>query len=247
MEPRSPEPVPGSLPPDLEERLARLGVLQEPLRRALYLYVIAQAREVGRDEAAEAMGTRRTVAAFHLDKLAEAGLLEVGYRRLSGRSGPGAGRTAKLYRRSSNDHQVSLPPRDYELAAHLLATAVEEAGQGSVSEALQQVASRFGASLGEEARGGLGPRPGRRRQLAAIEETLRRFGFEPYRERSEVRLRNCPFHTLARAHVQLACGMNLALVEGLVCGLRAAGIDTRLDPRPEQCCVVLSPAGVRKG
>ncbi len=241
MEPTPPEPLSDSLPPDLDGRLARLGVLQEPVRRALYLYVIAQPGEVGRDQAAEAIGIRRTLAAFHLDKLAGAGLLDVSYRRLSGRSGPGAGRTAKLYRRSSIDHQVSVPPRDYELAAHLMATAVEEAGQGSVPDALQRVASRFGASVGEEARAGLGGRRGRSHQLVALEETLRRFGFEPYREGRELRLRNCPFHSLARAHVELACAMNLALVEGFVSGLRAAGIHARLDPRPDECCVVLGP------
>ncbi|MBW3650343.1 MAG: hypothetical protein KY458_07225 [Actinobacteria bacterium] len=96
-------------------------------------------------------------------------------------------------------------------------------------------------------RAGLGRRPGRRHQLVALEETLRRFGFEPYREGKELRLRNCPFHTLARAHVELACGMNLALVEGVVSGLRAAGIHARLDLRPDECCVVIGLPNTRNG
>jgi predicted ArsR family transcriptional regulator len=231
-----------SPPADLEERLARLTTLQEPLRRALYLYVAAQVGEVGRDEAAEAMGIRRSLAAFHLDKLAHAGLLDVSYRRLTGRSGPGAGRPAKLYRRSSEGHQVSVPPRDYELAAHLLSMAIEQPGKGSARDAVGRVARAFGESLGQEGRERLGPRPGRRRQLTAIEEVVGRYGFEPYREGGEVCLRNCPFHSLARSHTTLACGMNLALMEGLVAGLGAGGIGARLDPRPGRCCVILGPA-----
>lgn len=245
MESEAPGAGPVALPPDLDERLARIGLLQEPLRRALYLYVIAQGREVGRDEAAEALQVGRTVAAFHLDKLAEAGLLEVTYRRLTGRTGPGAGRPAKLYRRSTASHHLNLPPRDYELAAHLLATAIEEAGQGAANETVARVAGRFGSSLGEEARASLGRRPGRGRQLTAIEDVLARFGYEPYRDGSEVRLRNCPFHSLARAHVELACGMNLALLQGLVTGVGAGGVEARLDRRPDQCCVVLGRSGAR--
>ncbi|MBW3614561.1 MAG: transcriptional regulator [Actinobacteria bacterium] len=226
--------------------MVRLSVLQEPLRRALYLYVATQPEEVGRDEAAEAMDIRRSLAAFHLDKLADAGLLEVSYRRLTGRSGPGAGRPSKLYRRTSEAHQVSLPPRDYELAAHLMAMAIEQAGRGSTSRALERVARAFGEGLGQERRQRLGPRPGHRRQLSAINEVLSRYGFEPYGEGAETRLRNCPFHSLAQEHTALACGMNLALIDGLLAGMGATGTSARLDPRPEECCVVLGPVRDRR-
>lgn len=239
MQPDRPEAPLGFPPADLDERLACLGVLQEPLRRALYLYVAARSSEVGRNEAAEAMGIRRSLAAFHLDKLADAGLLDVDYRRLTGRTGPGAGRPAKLYRRSSQGHHVSLPPRDYELAAHLLAMAIEEAGEGPAGESVERVAGDFGHALGQYRRGRLGTHPGRRRLLSAIHQILSQCGFEPYEEEGEVRLRNCPFHSLAREHAALACGMNVALIEGLVAGLKAAGVRARLDPRPDECCVVL--------
>jgi predicted ArsR family transcriptional regulator len=245
MEPDAPEAPLASPPAGLDERLARLGVLQEPLRRALYLYVAAEGDEVSRDQAAEALGIRRSLAAFHLDKLAGAGLLEVGFRRLTGRSGPGAGRPAKLYRRSSEGHQVSLPPREYELAAHLLATAIEQAGEGPVAEAVQRVGRGYGEALAQEQRRQLGPRPGRRRQRSAIEDLLSRHGFEPYDHEGELRLRNCPFHSLARDHTQLACGMNLALIDGLVAGLEGAGVRARLDPGRDGCCVVLDPVARR--
>ena len=72
--------------------------------------------ELSRDRTAEALDLavgRR----FHLDKLVDAGLADVRFQRLTGRSGPGAGRTAKLYRRSDTEIGVSLPERRYDLAA----------------------------------------------------------------------------------------------------------------------------------
>src|ERR687886_812552 len=104
--------------------LEAISLLQDPARRGLYEYVASANREVSRNEAAEAVGLQRTLAAFHLDRLAGAGLLEVTYRRLTGRTGPGAGRPAKLYTRASAEYAVSLPPRQYDLAAELLAEAV---------------------------------------------------------------------------------------------------------------------------
>ncbi|KIH97124.1 hypothetical protein LP52_20595 [Streptomonospora alba] len=122
-----------------------LSVLAEPLRRRLYDYVARRGDEVTRTEAAEAVGARRNLAAFHLDKLVEAGLLEVDRRKVSGREGPGSGRPAKLYRRSAREHGVQLPPRDYGTAAALLSEAVERAG---AEEALYAAAREEGERRG---------------------------------------------------------------------------------------------------
>src|SRR5215211_546233 len=122
-----------------------VGVLHDPVRRAVYRHVVDQAVAVGRNEVAEALGMGRTLAAFHLDKLADAGLVEVSYARRSGRSGPGAGRPAKLYRRAEVEHAVSLPPRAYETAAEVLAEAVDRAG---ADDLLQAAARRRGAAIG---------------------------------------------------------------------------------------------------
>src|SRR5437899_4415703 len=111
--------------PDMAEQMASLSTLAEPVRRALYLHVAAQRRPVGRAQAAAALGVPRTVAAFHLDKLVEAGLLQVSRGRTTGRSGPGAGRPAVLYSRAERQHEVSIPARSYALAARLLADAVD--------------------------------------------------------------------------------------------------------------------------
>jgi predicted ArsR family transcriptional regulator len=200
-----------------------ITALGDPVRRRLYDYVVAQDHEVGRAEAAEAAGIQRTLAAFHLDRLADAGLLDVVFRRPEGKGGPGAGRPAKLYRRSAADHVVSLPPRDYGTAAVLLAEAVEAVG---AEAGLEEAARRHGRAAGASAEGG-------------VEEVLARQGYAPYREGGAIRMRNCPFHTLARDFPPLTCGMNLALIGGLLEGM-GSSLSARLRPRPGECCVEIS-------
>ncbi|MEU9456253.1 helix-turn-helix domain-containing protein [Streptomyces sp. NPDC048277] len=224
-----------------------IAVLQDPVRRRLYEYVVAQGREVGRNEAAEAAGVARTLAAHHLDRLAEAGLLESGSRRLTGRSGPGAGRPAKVYTRARAERAVSLPARDYRTAAELLAEAAEQAG---LDAGLREAARRRGESL----RGPAAPCGG----LEEAMEMLTARGYEPHLEDVEVaegaegprgasgaaarvvRMRNCPFHAVAERFPPLVCGMNLALLEGL---LGTDGpVRARMDARPGECCVVVEPS-----
>ena len=223
-----------------DHQLGAIGSLQEPMRRALYFYIASQHDDVSRDQAAEAVGIQRSLAAFHLDKLVEAGLLETTFRRLTGRTGPGAGRPAKLYRRSSAEHVVTLPPRQYDLAAELLAEAVEEADDRSARSTLVEVARRFGRRLGGELRDRLTARAGRERRLAAVEEALERCGYEPRREGGAIRLGNCPFHALAEGHRELVCGMNQALLEGVAEGIDGGALEARQDPKPGECCVTLT-------
>ncbi|MFJ9821349.1 helix-turn-helix transcriptional regulator [Streptomyces sp. NPDC101151] len=229
------------------EDIDAIAMLQDPVRRRLYEYVAAQGHEVGRNEAAEAAGVARTLAAHHLDRLTEAGLLESGSRRLTGRSGPGAGRPAKVYTRARAEWSVSLPARDYRTAAELLAEAAEQAG---LDAGLCAAARRRGKAL----RGSAAP-------CADLEEAVKMLaarGYEPHLERVEsaqnadgtedtedttdaaahvVRMRNCPFHAVAERFPPLVCGMNLALLEGLI------GTDgpvrARMDARPGECCVVV--------
>jgi predicted ArsR family transcriptional regulator len=223
-------------------QISAIAALNEPVRRALYAYVAERPTPVGRDEAAEAVGITRELAAFHLDKLLEEGLLEVEYRRISGRSGPGAGRPAKLYQASRRQVQITLPERRYDLAAQLMAEALEEKASDPTA-ALDGAARRFGEQLGAQARGRLGRRAGTGRLLEAACAVLRDHGFEPILAGGEIRLRNCPFDVVAKDHTTLVCGMNLALAEGLVSGLGADAVDVRLDPMPGSCCVALRAQG----
>ncbi len=223
----------------LDDDLAAIGSLHDPVRRSLYRYVAAQPGDVSRDEAAAGVGIQRALAAFHLDKLVDAGLLEVTFRRLTGRTGPGAGRPAKLYRRSASERSVSVPPRTYELAAELLAQAVEEADARPARESAVDVGRRFGRQLGEQVRAHLDGRHGRERRMAALSKALERYGYEPRREGRAIRLGNCPFHALSERHRDLVCGMNLALLEGVVEGVGGTNLEARSEPRPGECCVTV--------
>jgi predicted ArsR family transcriptional regulator len=213
--------------------LATVSCLSDPVRRQLYDLVSDSPEPVGRDEAAAAAGIGRAIAVYHLDKLVESGLLAATYRRPPDRTGPGAGRPAKFYAPSGREFAVTVPPREYELAAHLLAQAVAADTGGASQAALRGAARQFGVDAGARqaatAQGG---------DATRVADALRAHGFEPWLAGDgSVVLRNCPFHQLAVQHRDIVCGMNLALIEGLAEGLGAAGMHPELDPRPGQCCV----------
>jgi predicted ArsR family transcriptional regulator len=231
----------------IEERLDAIAPLAEPVRRALYLYVIGRPEAVGREEAASAIGIGRALAAFHLDRLVEVGLLTPEYRRISGRTGPGAGRPAKLYRRADGQVDVSIPERRDELVARLFAMALDadRLGTASSADTLERVARAYGTALGGDARRRAGPRPSRARLAAAATGILAESGFEPVLDGPAITLRNCPFDRVARHHRDLVCGMNRSIMDGLVAGLRSSGLQAMFDPQPERCCMTLVTKGTR--
>ncbi|MFE9445997.1 helix-turn-helix transcriptional regulator [Streptomyces sp. NPDC006602] len=211
--------------------VSAVAALDEPTRRRLYEHVVRQSAPVGRDEAAQALGLARQTAAFHLDRLADQGLLEVVYERRSGRSGPGAGRPAKLYCRSGRQVSVSLPERHYELAGRLLARAVEESE--ATGEPVRVVLHRKATELGEQ----LGAQ-----EATSVTDLLERHGFEPRHDGDAIVLGNCPFHVLAREHTETVCGMNLHLLRGVLKALSGSGLEACLAPVSGRCCVRLQPA-----
>jgi predicted ArsR family transcriptional regulator len=209
---------------DLDD-LDALASLADRVRRQAYRVVADGTAPVGRDEVAAALGIGRTLAAFHLDKLVAAGLLVTSYARRSGKTGPGAGRPAKLYRVAAAEHAVSVPPRAYRTAAEMLAEALEQAGAEDV---LYQVAQRHG----RQAAGG----------PDSITELLTGHGYAPVPAGPDrIELSNCPFHRLAEQFPPVICGMNLAMITGLLAGGGMAGEwAARMDPAPGRCCVTLS-------
>jgi len=216
----------------MADHVAAVAALDEPNRRKLYDFVVRQTAPISKDEASAAIGLPRTTAGFHLDKLVEMGLLDVIHERRSGRTGPGAGRPAKLYRRSGEQIEVSLPDRRYEAASHLLTDALLEAQTTGEPprEILNRRAYEWGEDLAAQADGD-------------VARALEDLGFEPHQENGSILLGNCPFHSLAQRHTQLVCGMNLCLIGGLLDGIKANGHTARLDPSPGHCCVRLDPTG----
>lgn len=226
---------------NLDRNVTGIGALADPVRRELYRFVASQPAPVSRDAAAAATGIARHQAKFHLDRLEADGLLESDYARLTGRSGPGAGRPSKRYRRSSCDIAVSLPPREYELAGRLMADAIAESARTGTPaiQALDRLARDYGHELGTAATRERPPTDA----AAALElatDVLTEHGYEPRDGGGEVYLANCPFHALAQSQTELACTMNLALINGVTDALMPYCPRARLAPDPSRCCVVLS-------
>jgi predicted ArsR family transcriptional regulator len=229
MQEEAPEDDPAAL-----ADVAGIAALADPLRRRLYRYVARSADAVGREQVAEATGVAVHTAKFHLDRLVDEGLLDVEFRRLTGRSGPGAGRPAKLYRRADRDFAVSLPERHYDLLSEVLAAAAAASVEQRVpiDEVAPAVARRRGREIGTEHAGATADRP-----LEQVADTLDELGYEPRVEGAGVVLENCPFDRVAREHTALVCGLNVDFVQGVVEGLGCRGVTASLEPAPGRCCV----------
>ena len=207
--------------------LAGLSSLDDPVRWRLYQYVSSRDEPVARDDAAATVGISRTLAAYHLDKLADAGILSVSYARPAGRTGPGAGRPAKRYTRTHNELSVTVPPRNYGLLAELLVSAVAADDGGAVRTAVATAARRAGQV--SAARHG-------------VFDALCECGYEPERTADgQIELRNCPFDRLARQCTDLVCGLNLQLIQGMLEGAGQPPQRAVLAPREGRCCVVVRP------
>ncbi len=214
------------------QRVSTVGALSDPIRRALYRFVARQEGAVSRDQAAEGIEVPRHTAKFHLDKLVDEGLLTTEFRRLTGRTGPGAGRPAKLYRRTRKEITVSLPQRRYDLASHVLADAVERALDGTpMADALREASDHAAAVILEA-----WPQD-ETEEVARVEDVLTRLGYEPRPDGDALALGNCPFHRLSADHRELVCGMNRQFVQSLRDQLGCEHLETTdVDPGPG-CCV----------
>ena len=224
-------------PSTLDSQLESVALLGEPVRRALYLYVSRQPGQVSRDEAAAAVKVSRELAAFHLDKLVAAGLLEPVYRRLTGRSGPGAGRPAKLYRRAAGQIEISLPQREYQLASRIFGRALGLAHRRAPDKALNSAARDLGLEIGSQANENAGPHASEERRRLALLALLESYGYQPLQVDRTVRLRNCPFHVLAQEFQQPVCGMNLAFLDGMRVGAGVKRMRPELTRVEGYCCV----------
>ena len=222
--------------------VAAIAALDDDVRRALYEHVRAAGAPVTREDAAAAVGISRKLAAFHLDKLVELGVLRSGFGAAGERR---VGRAPRVYEPAEQDISVRVPERSPELLAGILVEAVATERPGErAADAVLRVARERGVALGATERARLrGGRVGPERALAASEELLAAHGFEPFRSAGGVRLRNCPFHPMAGAAPALVCGLNRAFLAGLVEGLDAGDrVTAELAPRQGECCVELRPS-----
>jgi predicted ArsR family transcriptional regulator len=225
-------------------KLSVVAVLAENSRRAMYEFIRRQGRPVTRDEAAASVGISRKLAAFHLEKLVDAGLLEAAPQPAAPGVRRRPGRAPKVYRPSPTRVSVSIPERRLDLLGEVLVDAMAaEAESGSAREAALRGAAERGRELGSTERQERRlHRTGRERAVHLASGVLEHVGYEPYPTGDGgVRLRNCPFHPLAERQRDLVCGMNRELIDGVLRGLGNEGVQAVLAPRPGECCVELRP------
>jgi predicted ArsR family transcriptional regulator len=210
--------------------ISAIASISDPIRRSLFDLVSRSDAPIGRDDAAAALSIPRATAAFHLERLAESGMLATEFSRRSGRTGPGAGRPAKLYRRAHAEIAVSIPERHYDLAGELLSSAIEESDRTGepIRGVLTRVSTEHGRAIGE-----------RSESLAAVLEST---GYEPVDNGDgSVQLANCPFQRLAANHGEIICGANVALLKGVAEGAGDDPDRVCFAPREGHCCVRIAP------
>src|SRR3954467_7072109 len=158
--------------------LAAVAALADELRRRMYEFIRQARRPVSREEAAARVGISRKLAAFHLDKLAEVGLLRSSFAPAGGIRK--VGRTPKVYEPTAGGVHVSIPERHHDLLAGILVDAVlAEDGTRTAREAAAEIARTEGARIGAAERARLRPgRLGVERALTLITTLLAGHGFE---------------------------------------------------------------------
>lgn len=211
-----------------------IGVLSDPVRMRLYRHVSESREPISREEAAQSLGLSISKVKFHLDRLADSGLLEVEYRRLGEKQGPGAGRPTKLYRRAHAEFSVSLPERRYDIMGGILAQAVERTRQGESLEAAIELAAYDLGSVSAT------PVADTQDPMVAAASALTALGYEAVRDGDTLRLCNCPFDALAQEHRDLVCNTNQHYVQGVLDQAAPEALVAKLDPCPGYCCVTAS-------
>ena len=205
-----------------------LASLADPVRRALYRALIRSPAPLTRDQLVRMLNLAPSTASFHLERMVREGLLETESRKLGSRTGPGSGRPSKLYKPAFEEVHLSFPAREYELAARLLASAIETSAQAGepVEEALATGAYNEGQRLGLLA--------------GSIEKALADNGYEPEAGADGLVLGNCPFRRLARGHTRLVCGLNAALLQGTLDGCNDTQHRVVPAPAGSACCARLT-------
>lgn len=218
----------------MKDHIDAIGLLSEPTRYRLYRCVIDSGEALNREEIVRRTGVSATNTKFHLEKLIDGELLVAEFRKPAERSGPGSGRPTKYFKRNPLHRSVNLPPRRFELLSSLLANAIAQSSRTnqSVTHTARRLASEAGHYLGSQSNGD----PGTRRILSALTS----IGYEPRPDNSRITLTNCPFHETAETQRDLVCGLNLALVDGVIRGADCAHAAATLDPCPGRCCVTIS-------
>jgi predicted ArsR family transcriptional regulator len=214
--------------------LVVLKALGDETRYAMYRELASSTTALSAPELADRLGLHANTVRLHLDRLREAGVVDVEAVHRGT-----VGRPQHLYFLAAGAPGLGFDPPAHALLAGLLAALAEQIGADGDD------AADTGHAWGVEA----GKRTRSRSCLKALEGELARLGFEPasdtadgaYEGASRIEFLHCPFRELAEAYPELVCNLHRGLCEGVVeqvGGGRVEDFATLYDPEP--CHVIVS-------
>lgn len=202
--------------------------------RDTLVFVRGEPQAVTIDEVAAAHGIHRNVARRRLEQLATARLLVTGFERRTGRSGPGAGRPAKVYSPAPEMSGIEFPARRYPELVGLLLDDVP-------TRRREDVGVRFGTMLAAAAE--VEPSTDRRVGLERLCEALGALGFQAHLESldddaAEIVTPTCPLRPLVvtdASAADLDRGVWRALVAGALEGVDPDDVGCKAHDCLEPC------------
>jgi predicted ArsR family transcriptional regulator len=197
--------------------LTLMKALGDETRYAMYRELAGSTAALSAQELADRLGLHANTVRLHLERLREAGLVDVEAVHRGT-----VGRPQHLYFLAAGAPGLGFDPPAHALLAGLLAAMAERIGADADD------AADTGYAWGAEA----GRRTRSRSCLRALENELTKLGFEPATEPAQpgseptevagvesgarIEFLHCPFRELAEAYPELVCNLHRGLCEGVV-------------------------------
>jgi predicted ArsR family transcriptional regulator len=186
--------------------LAVLKALGDETRFSMYQELASSTTALTATELAERLGLHANTVRLHLERLREAGLVDVEPVHRGT-----VGRPQHVYSLAPGAPGLGFDPPSYTLLAGLLATLAERVGADADD------AAAAGEAWGREA----GKRTRSRSCVKALVGEMDRLGFDPATEPLpgggvDVAFLHCPFRELAEAYPELVCNLHRGICAGVV-------------------------------
>src|SRR5262245_22676324 len=194
-----------------------LGVLKalgDETRFSMYQELAGATSPLGAHELAERLGLHANTVRLHLERLREAGLVDVEAVHRGT-----VGRPQHVYGLAPGAPSLGFDPPSYTLLAGLLAALAERVGADA------DEAAAIGRKWGTDA----GGRTRTRSCEKALINELERLGFDPVagddEDEVEIAFLHCPFRELAEAYPELVCNLHRGICEGVVTSVGGGSVD----------------------
>jgi predicted ArsR family transcriptional regulator len=210
-----------------------LKALGDETRFAMYRELAQSTTPLSAQDLADALGLHANTVRLHLERLREAGVVDVEAVHRGT-----VGRPQHYYSLAPGAPGLGFDPPAHALLAGLLAAMAERIGADSTD------AEQTGHAWGVEA----GRRTPGRSCLDSLAAELARLGFQPAADedvdengQARIDFLHCPFRELAEAYPELVCNLHRGLCEGVVDQAGSGsvvGFSTLYEPDP--CHVTVS-------